>query len=112
MKCDFNEITTLITCLDSQSESSTVRDHLRSGKFDPKSKRPRRILVKLTRTSEVPSILSKSGNVRDPLHIEPDLSPQDRRIKAALMKERWKLLQSGMNRKDVKVGRLPSPTLK
>ena len=60
-------------------------------------------VVKLTRTSEVSSILSKSGNVRAPLRIEPDLSPQDRRIKAALMKEKWTLLQSGMNRKDVKV---------
>ena len=103
LKHDFNEITTLITNLDSQIESSTVRDHLRLGKFDPKSKRPRRILVKLTRTSEVSSILSKSGSVRAPLRIEPDLSPQDRKMKAALMKERWTLLQSGLNRKDIKV---------
>ena len=60
LKHDFSEITTLITNLDPQIESSTVRDHLRLGKFEPQSTRPRRILVKLTRTSEVSSILSKS----------------------------------------------------
>ena len=53
--------------------------------------------------SEVSSIFSRSGNVQVPLHIEPDLSPQDRRINAALMKERLTVLRSGMKWKDVKV---------
>ena len=103
LRHDFDEIMSLITNLDSQIESSMVRDHLHLGKFDPKSKHPRKILVKFTITSEVSCILFKSGNVRAPLHVEPDLSPQDRRIKAALMKERWTLLQSGMDRKDIRV---------
>lgn len=102
-KHDFDEIMTLISSLDSQIGAGSVRDHLRLGKFNPKSTRPRQILVRLTRVPEVSSILSKRGNIQTPLSVRPDLSPYDRRREAALMKERWTLMQSGVNKSEIKI---------
>ena len=34
---------------------------------------------------------------------KPDLSRQERQVEAILLKERWKLIQSGIDRKDIKI---------
>ena len=89
-KHDFDKVQLLevISNLGPQFNRSSVKDHLRLGKFDPESSRPRHILVKFLRASEAAYILSMHAGVRTPLNIKPDLSRQDRRRDAALMKER------------------------
>ena len=102
-KRDFDKDLEVISKLDPQISLSSVKDHLRLGKFDPESAHTRRILVKFLRASEAASVLSKPVGVKAPLSIKPDLSPQDRRRDSALMKERWALIQSGVNTSEIKI---------
>ena len=55
---DLEWVTSVISSLD-ESPSSSIRDNFRLGKFQRNHDRPRPIIVKLNRTSEVVSILSK-----------------------------------------------------
>ena len=59
--------------------------------------------MKFLTTSETASILSKCVGVKSPLSIKPDLSSQNRRKDAALTKERWALVQSGVDRSEIKI---------
>ena len=97
-KHDLDKIMELISELDSPISKSAIRDHLRLGPYKPKSKSPRRILVKLTRTSETFSILSQAGNVKPPLSIKPDLSHQERKKNSALTRKKWELVRSGVEK--------------
>ena len=64
---------------------------------------PRPILAKLNRSADVSSSLSKRGSLNKPISINPDLSFEDRHLEANLLKERWSLIQSGTNRRDIKI---------
>ena len=37
------------------------------------------------------------------IHIKPDLSPEDRKADTILLKERWRLISSGHDRKSIKI---------
>lgn len=100
---DLSEIASVLDSFETSVTELSVRDHFRLGKFDKDSKRPRPILIKFTRTSDVMKILAKSGSIASPLAIKPDLPPAERAIKSLLMKERWKLIQSGVDRKDMRI---------
>lgn len=102
-KHDLKEVMSLLSKLDESVQEASVRDHFRLGKFNPKSSRPRRILVRLTRAQEVSSILSSCVKAPSPLSVKPDLPPQARLRDAALLRERWKLLQSGTVKSDIKI---------
>ena len=56
---DLEWVTSVICSLDESFPSSSIRDKFRLGKFQRNHDRPRPIIVKLNRTSEVVSILSK-----------------------------------------------------
>lgn len=103
MENDLGKLTSIITSLDDSIPPSSIRDHFRLGKFKQDQARPRPILVKLNRTSEVNSILSKKKNLSNSLRIKPDLSPPERLKESTLLKERWCLIQAGTSRKDIKI---------
>ena len=96
-------IMALISDLDPDIGPSAVRDHFRLGKFNDAHSRPRPILVKLNRTSEVESILSKRARVTGLHGVKPDLPQEVRQREYTLMKERWALTQSGVERSDIKI---------
>ena len=100
---DLEVISSAISEADDSIPSTSIRDHFRLGKFKGESKHPRPILVKLNRSSEVDSILSNCGSVKSPLSIKRDLSLSERRRESALLKERWSLIQSGIERKSIKL---------
>ena len=60
-------------------------------------------MVKLIGISDVSSVLSKRSNLCRPLIIKPDLTQEERLCESTLMKERWRLIQSGVARGDIKV---------
>jgi len=80
-----------------------IVDCFRLGKFQQSQSRPRPILIKLHRIMDVNTILASKSALPSPLIIKPDMSPEERVIEAALLKERWTLIKAGHNRKQIKL---------
>ena len=60
-------------------------------------------MVKLNRTIDVANILSNKSSYPENITIKPDLSTKEREIDKLLMKKRWSLIQSGVNRKLIRI---------
>ena len=52
---------------------------------------------------DVSSILSKRSDLPDGITVEPDMSIQEQLTERLLMKERWTLIQSGVNKRILKL---------
>lgn len=61
--------------------------------------------MKLLRASDVDAILARKLSLNRNIHIRRDLSRDAGAKQAVLMKERWKLISSGVDRKDIKIGK-------
>ena len=62
-------------------------------------------MVKMNRACDVSMILSQRAKLANTpsISVRQDLSPQERQSKALLLKERWRLLQGGVDRKSIKI---------
>ena len=89
---------------DESFQSHSISDSFRLGKFSIDRRRPRPILVKLLRSSDVSNILSKIS-LTLPYSIKSDLSLEERKRESDL-KERWSLIQSGNERKFIRIHNL------
>ena len=105
-KHDFNEALSVLSNLDGDIHPMSVRDCFRLGRFKERSRYPRPILVKLTHSVDVHSSLSQRSNLPEGVIIKPDMSMDERNSESLLLKERYHLIQSGTDRRDVKL-RLP-----
>ena len=52
---------------------------------------------------DVNEILASRKSLCAPFNIKPDLSPTERKIESASLKERWSLIQTGVNRNQIKL---------
>ena len=59
-------------------------------------------MVKLIRSADVSNVLANRGSLSPPFVIKPDRSSDERLKDSILLKERWKLIQSGISRKEIK----------
>ena len=75
---DVQQVIDVFSKLDKSVLPQSIRDHDRLGKFKQALPQPRPILVKLNRTADVYSLLSKHGSVTPPLLIKPDMTRQRR----------------------------------
>ena len=101
---DFQEVSSILSNLElGPNQSSSIRDCRRLGKYVSDSLRPRPLLVQLNSTADVYKVLSKRHNVSSSVSIKPDLSPANRKIEALLLKERWQLIESGVDRRSIKI---------
>lgn len=57
----------------------------------------------MIRTSDVSKILSNKRSLPKPYSIKLDMPPEHRRIGALLLRERWKLIQSGVPRNEIRI---------
>ena len=64
---------------------------------------PNPILVSLIFTSDVSNILSCCRHLKQTISIKPNLSPPERKIRVTLLHERWKLINSGIDRSSIKL---------
>ena len=103
LQSDLSSAVSILSKLDNNIQPQSIKDCYRLGKFLPERESPRPILVKLIRISDVYSVLSKRSNLSRPLNIKPDLTKEERLCESSLMKERWRLIQSGVSRGDIKV---------
>ena len=100
---DLDKVTSIVTEGDNSISPLSIRDLLRLGKYREESSKPRPILVKLNRTIDVSLLLSKAKSLQKDIRIKPDLTREERMIESLLLKERWTLIQSGVERKVIKI---------
>ena len=95
----------ILSSIDSLVTVNTICDCFRLGKYKENHSRPRPLLVKLSRPSDVQSILMGRKNLasRPGIGIKPDLSADDRKIESLLLKERRSLIVSGVERKNIRI---------
>ena len=99
---DFKEVFSVLSNLENNSDrKSLVRDCHRIGRYNSSKNRP--IRVNLGSTADVGRILSLRSSLSSPLVIKPDLSPSERVIERLLLSERWRLIQSGTDRRYIKL---------
>ena len=106
IKSDLKSCMDIITKLNPEINSQSIRDCLRLGKFKQFS-RPRPILLKLNRSIDVSTILAKKDQTPPGIVIKPDLSLQERQSNSLLLSERWRLMQAGTDKKNIKI-KLPT----
>ena len=99
---DFQEISSILSSLDSSLTSASIKDLYRLGKFSASQTSPRPILVKFLHIFEVMYVLSKRIQLHQRISIKPDMSRDERASEAAFLKERWNLIQEGTDRKSIK----------
>ena len=102
-KQDLTNVITAVSHVDHEITSQNIRDCLRLGKYKESAKRPRPILIKLTRAIDVISLLSNRNSLPNNISIKPDMSQAKRTIESLLMKERWRLIQTGIDHKSIKI---------
>ena len=100
---DQQNVLKVLSNLDSSINLSSVKDNFRLGQFKKDVIRPRPILVKLLRSGDVQSILSKRGSLQAPISIKPDMTTEERDNEKILLNQRWLLIQKGINRKQIKI---------
>ena len=103
LESDLASVVSVLSTIDSSIHIQSIKDCFRLGKFSPGKSRPRPILVRFIRIAEVTSILSRKGKLSRPYSIKPDMSYEQRLRESVIMKERWSLIQSGIDRKDIKI---------
>ena len=103
LESDLTNISNVFTALDSSIQPQSIRDCYRLGKYTRDASRPRPILAKLVRAADVTKIFANRRKLPTPISIKPDMSYAERRQYSILMQERWRLIQSGVSRKDIKI---------
>ena len=100
---DHTDVCDILSSVDPNVTSNSIRDCFRLGKFNPDRNRP--VLVKMIRSHEVASVLSNRKKLATTpgISIKPDLSPEDRKVESLLLKERRSLIHSGVDRKEIKI---------
>lgn len=102
---DFGEVHLVISSLEQDSNhSSSLRDCRRLGKYAKNESKHRPILAVLNSTADVNNILSRRHLLKTPsISIKPDLTPEERKTNSILLKERWKLISLGTDRRNIKI---------
>ena len=104
IKKDLDATTALFNKIDADISRASIQECFRLGRYKENSTRPRPILTKLNST-DVISLLAYRGEFPEGVKIKPDRSPQERLCESLLLKERWKLIQAGTDRNQIKIRR-------
>jgi len=105
LQSDIKAILEIFGGIDIQLNPAHILDCFRLGKFKQTQSRPRPILIKLQRVIDANVILANKTSLPSPLLVKPDMSPEDRAVESTLLKERWSFIQSGHNRKQIKISK-------
>ena len=102
---DFEKVADVIHSVDNFITLASIRDCRRMGKYSPTHPRPRPALVTLNSSKDVVSLLAKRGSVSQPYVIKPNMSKSERLIERLLLNERWRLIQSHVSKRDIRIGK-------
>ena len=100
---DIKNVLTVFNPIITTLEPNAIKDCFRLGKFNPNSTRPRPLMVKFLRSIDVASILSNRKLLKASIFIKPDMSVEERKNEALLLKERRSLIEKGVARNRIKL---------
>ena len=103
VKQDLNSTVPVLSKLNADINPTSVQECFRLGKYKNDHTRSRPILVKLNRSIDVTSVLSNRNAIEDKSIVKPDMSPDERTKETLLLKEQWALIQSGIDKSDIKI---------
>ena len=100
---DTKAVTDIIKQVSPDISEHTIRDCVRLGKFSEARSRP--LLVKLTRASDVQSILSNRANlsIMKGISIKEVMTHNERKVESLLLRERRSLIEAGISSKSIKL---------
>ena len=102
-KSDLTNCLSVVSKLNTEIDSHSIQDCLRLGKYQKQLTRPRPILLKLNRSIDVTTTLTNRGQAPQGITIKPDQTKEERQRESLLLSERWKLMQAGTDRKEIKI---------
>jgi len=102
-KKDMEACTEILQHTNNDISFQSIRDCFRLGKYNPNRSKPRPILVKLAQAFDADIALHNRSKIPNEILIKPDMNPKERKIEAALLSERWKLISSGVDLRDIKI---------
>ena len=100
---DLNNLLVAFSDLNTTVDSNAIKDLFRQGKYKSDNSKPRPLLVKFLRVTDVTSILKSKIKLKSPVYVKPDLSPEEQTKQSLLLKERRLLIQKGTDRRNIKV---------
>ena len=102
-KHDLKHLLDIMSSLDSSVTAASLKDFYRLGKFDKNNTHARPLLVKFLRSFDATLVLSNRQSLTSGISIKPDLTLQEHKIENALLKERRRLIDSGTERKFIRI---------
>ena len=103
IKADIEKCVQILKQADDDISIQSMRDCLRLGKFDSSKTRPRPLLVKLSRILDVDNILYNRSKIAEGILVKPDMNREERHRESILLKERWSLMNTGTDKKHIKI---------
>jgi len=103
LKADFDSSLSVLSKANKEINVQSIRDFFHLGKYKRDAIRPRPILVKLNRAMDVTDALSNRSSLPEGTTIKPDMSQEERKTESILLSQRWSLIQSGVNKKDIRI---------
>ena len=101
---DYTETSSILSKLyEDSNPGCSIRDCHRIGKYSGNSAHPRPILATLSTTAEVRHVITHCSSLPSSISIKPDRSSSERKVEKILLSERWKLIQSGSDRRTIKI---------
>jgi len=98
-----SDIDSCIHILKQDITEQSIRDCLHLGKFGPPRTKPRPLLVKLSRAFDVNIILHNRSKISERIQVKADMNKEERHCEQLLLRERWKLITSGTDEKQIKI---------
>ena len=102
-KHDLEKLLSIMSSIDASITSASIKDFYRLGKFKQDNTRPRPLLVKFLRAFEATLVLSNKKSLTSGVSIKPDLTLEERKVENALLKERRRLIDNGVERKSIRI---------
>ena len=100
---DIKTVVSILSCIDLTICDQNISDVYRVGQYNSERQHPRPTLVKFIRSADASNALFKRNMTPKPYVIKPDLSKSERIRNSVFLKERWSLIQSGTDRKLIKI---------
>ena len=100
---DLEKVSSILSSLFDSISSDSIKDVYRLGKYNTDDNRPRQLLVKMIRASDVTAVLTRTSSLDRSIYIRRDLPREVRVGQAVLRKERRRLIDSGVHYSDISV---------
>lgn len=102
-KSDLASCLAIVSKVNADINSHSIRDCLRLGRYNQESSRPRSMLLKLNRSFDVSNVLANRVKTPPGITIKADQTKEERQRESLLLGERWKLMQNGTDKKEIKI---------